>query len=652
MQFSEFPFLRYVCFFILGILAYPMIDFIEGKVILSLLFLNYTLYLLLILHNLRRKKYLFPVALPVLAYSMLVLSGIYVAKEQHWQNERGLRELGSGLKGYMAMVLDHDEEKPRSKANRLMVLGGYDGENYQPSKAEVLVYHDSDLTMHPGDLIWVAGMPQLVPPPANPAVFDYRNFLLRQGITHRHSIGNRYFQMGQAELITLSGFFVNIRSGIIDKMHAAFSDSRALQVAQALLIGQKKNLDKEVSDAYVTAGAMHVLAVSGLHVGIIYGFFFLFVKPFRLPTRTRVAYLTVIILLIWCYACLTGLSPSVMRAATMFSFMAMAQMKSRNSSIFNAVALSALVLLLYDPQLLFAVGFQLSYGALLGILLFQPLLVRLWYPKHKLIEYIWQISTVGIAAQLATFPISAHYFNVFPTYFLLSNIVAIPGAFGVMSLGIPYMLLTEVRWIGDSLGWATQKVIQLINTLVFAIQDLPFSRLKNIYFSPLEILLYFILLGMVYTICVHPDRIKLKLLVGYLFGLALFANWGLFFRNQHEMIVYVDDIGVAMDFRKNGYCFFWDSMPEQSVTFQADPYRLQQSDVKVYPIQVLGLDNTLLLPIPVSSFVVYEKDSLHFGGNLTVKHAWQWSESGWEPYKSQKEGSFKINGRGLKFDLK
>lgn len=651
MKFAEYPFLRYVCFFILGIVSYRQLGFLEDQLIIGVLLLIYVVYFLLIWYNFRSKKYHFPIVLPLLAYLMLVLSGLYVAKEQRWQNERGMRELPSGIKSYLAIVLDHDEEKPKSKANRLKVVGAYNGEHYLPSAAEIMVYHNSEQALGPGDLVWVGGEPLLIPPVANPAVFDYREFLVRQGITHRQYLGKRIHRIEKLTVWSVEGTFAGIRSAIIMDMEATFSDPKALQVAQALLIGQKKNLDSEVSDAYVTAGAMHVLAVSGLHVGIIYGFFFLFVKPFKLPIATRAMYLTGIIFLIWGYACLTGLSPSVMRAATMFSFMAMAHMKSRNSSIFNAVALSALVLLLYDPELLYAVGFQLSYGALLGILLFQPLLVRLWYPKHKLMEYIWQISTVGIAAQIATFPISAHYFNVFPTYFLLSNIVAIPGAFGVMSLGIPFMLLSNVPGVGFMLGWSTQKVIQLVNMLVFSIQELPISRIEGIYFSPQEILIYLMLLGMIYAVWTNPSRFKFKLLISYLFFLAFLLNLELFFRQEKEVIVYVDEKGFALDYRNRGYCFTWNAMPEQSIAYQAKPYRLQKADVTVFPLLVFTHADKTILPLPVSSFLVIEKDSLHFENGSSVKNAWQWSDYGWEPYKSQKQGSYKLNGKGLKFDL-
>ncbi len=651
MKFSEYPFLRYVSFFITGILSHRELAFIEDHLILGLLLLLYIVYFLLIRYNFRRKKYHFQVVLPLLAYLMLVLSGLYVAKEQRWQNERGMREMPSGIKGYLAMVLDHDEDKPRSKANRIQVIGTYNGEQYLPSAAEVMVYHNSELDLGPGDLVWVGGEPLLIPQVANPAVFDYRSFLIRQGITHRQYVGQHLHLIGQLDVWSVEGTFAGFRSAIIKEMEATFSDLQALQVAKALLIGQKKNLDPEISEAYVSAGAMHVLAVSGLHVGIIYGFFFLFIKPFRLPIATRAMYLTGIIILIWGYACLTGLSPSVMRAATMFSFMAMAHMKSRNSSIFNAVALSALVLLLYDPELLYAVGFQLSYGALLGILLFQPLLVRLWYPNNKLMEYIWQISTVGIAAQIATFPISAHYFNVFPTYFLFSNIVAIPGAFVVMSLGIPYMLLSNVPGVGFVLGWSTQKVIQLVNMLVFSIQEFPFSRIEGIYFNPHEIVFYLILLGMIYILWTNPNKFTLKLFISYLFFLAFLLNSELFFRQEKELIVYVDEKGFALDYRDDGYCFTWNAMPEQSIDYQAKPYRFQKADVTVFSLLVFQQENKTILPLPVSSFLIIEKDSLHFGNGSSVKNAWQWSNSGWESYNSPKPGSFKLNGKGLKFDL-
>src|SRR5690606_12449153 len=171
---------------------------------------------------------------------------------------------------------------------------------------------------------------------------------------------------------------LQLRLNIQEKMDRHIPSPHSNQIAKALLLGQKNYLDKEVSDAYVTAGTMHVLAVPGLHVGIVYGFFFLFIKPYQLANKKRLLYLSGIILIIWIYALITGMSPSVLRAATMFTLVGLAQMKARSPSIYNSLALSALILMVFDPYIFYSVGFQLSYLAVLGIVLLHPKISELW----------------------------------------------------------------------------------------------------------------------------------------------------------------------------------------------------------------------------------------------------------------------------------
>lgn len=431
MIFADFPFLRYLMFFIVGILLYPFFQELPLKGVLLMLGLGWIIYALLLIYVERNQLFpRFRFIFPCLAFLQLVLAGLIFSYLRDFKNDPNhLIHVEEEVKGYLALVVGQDEAKPNSIANRVFLKKIWVGDELRESKGEVLVYHRANLGLSPGDLIWIKGKPQDISGPTNPDEFNYQKFTSRQGVAHRHFIGDQFEVLGSVSEFPIESFFIRLRRALMDRMDRVFKDSKAVQIAKALLLGQKKTLDKELSDAYATAGAMHVLAVSGLHVGIIYGFFFLWIKPYRLGIRKRVLYLSTIILLIWAYALLTGMSPSVMRAATMFSLMALAQMKARNPSIFNAIALSALILLVFDPMLIYAVGFQLSYVALLGILLIQPILVKTWLPANKILEYAWQISTVGLAAQIATFPLSAYYFHIFPTYFCFPIWWQYPGHF-------------------------------------------------------------------------------------------------------------------------------------------------------------------------------------------------------------------------------
>lgn len=649
MRFDEFPFLRYVIFFILGTLLYPtLLDFISIRWIKLALLIVFLKYLILILINHRSRMQHIRAFLPILAYSQLVLFGVLFTYERDIENATDhMMHMDQDIKGYLALVLSNDEAKPNSFANTVSVRAVYDGEKLVKSKGEVLIYHRDKSKLEPGELLWIAGSPQAISKPNNPFEFDYARFMLRQQISHQHFIADKFERIGFVKEIPISSFFMKLRAGIMEQIDLMILDHQANQIAKALLLGQKKSLDKEVSDAYATAGAMHVLAVSGLHVGIIFGFFFMFVKPYRLSVGKRVIYLSGLILLIWSYAMLTGMSPSVMRAATMFSLMAMAQMKSRSPSIFNSIALSAIILLVFDPFLIYAVGFQLSYAALLGILIIQPILVRLWLPKNRLLEYAWQISTVGIAAQLATFPISVYYFQVFPVYFILSNLVAIPGAFLIMSFGVPFMLLSKIPFLGAGLAWISEKLIIMVNTLIFWVQDLPFSRISEIYVSSKFVWFYVLALGATLILIFYPNRKLLYGLTAIVAGLILLRPLEFLFKSsQKELVFYGLEKGMAIDYYDGKNLFSFDDLSDSDKTYKIQPYRARLKARINYPLLAFHSGDTLLVLLPDGKAVHLTKRELAFEGIGRTTKLLCWDNEKWNEVPM--ESNIAINGNAYK----
>ncbi|RZS98714.1 ComEC/Rec2 family competence protein [Cecembia calidifontis] len=624
MVFADFPFLRYLVFFVLGILLYPHLAHFSKTnfdYLLSVFFLVYVV--LLVIKSFKKQKQLKHPVFPVLAYLQLILLGVHVSFYSDFlQSKDHLIYHQEPIMGYLAVVSGQDELKPNSIANRVKVRKVYFKEDTKELKGEVIIYRKDSVKWLPGDMVWIEGSPQLIKGPTNPHEFDYRKFMARQQVTHQHFVGERFQKIAWVYESPIEYFFVQLRGRILEQIDRHFEDIQANQIAKALLLGQKKSLDRELSEAYATAGAMHVLAVSGLHVGIIYGFFFLWIKPYRISVRKRILYLTGIILLIWSYALLTGMSPSVMRAATMFSLMGLAQMKSRSPSIFNAIALSALIILVFDPQLIYAVGFQLSYLALSGILLIQPLLVKLWLPGNRILEYVWQISTVGIAAQIATFPISSFYFHMFPVYFLLSNLIAIPGAFLIMSFGVPYMLLGQVNFLGDWLSKITESIIQLVNFGVLAIQALPFSKLSGLYLSPADVVLYFLLLGFLLIFIYQPGK-KLLWMMALLVFLG--GSYRLIDRisdlKKEELLVYNLERGFAIDYLYQGKLFVYDQAEENELTYKVNPNRKRQSSAGFFPLIPFQAEEGVEFLLPNGYILImregqvsFEKEGLDTGG--------------------------------------
>ncbi|MBD3627406.1 ComEC/Rec2 family competence protein [Cyclobacterium sp.] len=626
MKFNEFPFVRYTVFFVSGVLLYPYWGPLE-----PFLFFIYLLLLWVVFTVLSaayspafRKPYYF--VMPVLAYASLFLAGIWVAAINDVNNDPQHLIHQEDISGYLAEVKELDQQKARSIGNLVEVSAIETTTGWKPANGKIQVYHRSGKALEPGTVLLVSGAPQRISPPKNPETFDYAAFMAGKQIYFSHLIDTDFTVLGKEELAFWSGGILKLRQYLELKIAEYVQDEAAVQIAKALLLGQKADLDEEIGEAYATAGAMHILAVSGLHVGIIYGFFFLFFKPHQMRGYKRAVFLTMVVVLIWIYAAITGLSPSVLRAATMFTFISMAQIKSRNPSIFNPLALSALVLLVYDPFLVYAVGFQLSYTALLGILLFQPLIAKLWYPETKWLSYLWDIITVGIAAQLATFPLAIHYFNVFPTYFMLSNLLAIPGAFVIMSLGIPFLLFSSFPLLASGMGYLLDVALQLLNAGIFSLQHLPFAKIDQIYFQLPEMILIWAFLFFVYLLVETRKKPVLILVFVTLFLLSGFRVFKTFLKiNQNYLVIYRLEGGMALDYtyRGNLYSMAWQVKPDE-FNYEILPHRIKVTGTSGKFLVLRDNGSLLHLELPCGRGLTLDKDSrLPTDGRKLDMHLWE-----------------------------
>ncbi len=378
---------------------------------------------------------------------------------------------------------------------------------------------DSARTLRYGTRLLVEGQPKRPTPPRNPSEFDYRQYLAHQHIYHRHRPA-AFRVVGYAPASWVQVWAEDIRRYSIETFRTYVRDQAAFGIASALVLGARDELDPTTRQDYTVAGATHILAVSGLHVGILY---FIVAALLGRHPRRRGLRLVVLLVVLWGYALVTGLSPSVLRATTMFSVVAIAQALHRPTQIYNTLALSAFLLLLINPNLLFSVGFQLSYAAVLGIVYLQPRLASRWQPRHRVVRWAWELTCVSVAAQLATTPLSLHYFYAFPVYFWLSNLVAIPGAFLVLTGGL--LLLVVGLWpvpeVMAVLGPLYTGLVKLLNGAMYTVAHLPGATTgRSFYLAAPEALTLYAGLAAV-LICIHYRR-RTWLAV----ATVLFVGWG------------------------------------------------------------------------------------------------------------------------------
>lgn len=394
----------------------------------------------------------------------------------------------------------------QSKAKSIKAILNIKGIKTQNSWVEgsgkVIIYLQKDSLsnqLNVGDVISFEPRLENVPTPKNPNEFDFRKYLSFH-LIHQQAFlrSNNWKLIQRTPTGGILKFADDSRTYLIASLKKQGITGKELAVASALILGYKDSIDAQLKSAYSSAGAMHVLAVSGLHIGVIFLIFNQLFSFFEKIKHGKIIKGILLILILWVYAILTGLSPSVMRAATMFSFIVAAKMNGRVSSFFNTLAASALVLLIYNPLLIMEVGFQLSYMAVIGIVIIQPWInnwftIRYWLPRK-----IWEITAVSIAAQITTFPIGLLYFHQFPNYFMLSNLIVIPLAVGILYLGIVTLFFSSIPIVGEYLAILLNYIIKFLNQSVYFIDVLPYSLSENIRFSLTDTwLLYLFIICMI-----------------------------------------------------------------------------------------------------------------------------------------------------------
>ncbi len=455
---------------------------------------------------------------------------------------------------YYAVVESRPSEKPNSYSLNLKLIKGFNGsDDTDISDAKIIGYvpksfKDQIHSITPGHLIKFSGDISLPEKPDIPGEFDYGAYLRNQGYVGTVFIQEQNLLLTSLKFPTLRSRLNEARDFLLFRLSDQKIELREFGVISALVLGDRTSIDSETRNAFANAGVVHVLAVSGLHVGIIYLFF---VTVFRTVFKDKFELMRFfgVLIILWLYAALTGFSPSVLRASTMFSFIALGKLNNRYGNIYNMIAASALILLLINPLLLLQVGFQLSYLAVVGIIFYFPFFYKLLFFNHPLLDKVWSLVCVSFSAQLVTFPLSVFYFGQFPNLFLITNLVVIPFATLILYGGILYMLLFWIPWLSDAIAFITIKLTWFMNEAIALINGIPFSVTDDLFISSSTLGLVYISLFSLTWFLIKPKKLSFWLLTGLLLFLATSYAWReVNTLNQKEIILLKDekDTSVAL----------------------------------------------------------------------------------------------------------
>ncbi len=483
------PLLRILLPFLMGILLFtnsPLPNYLTSTHLLSIAIFSMLVLFLCYQQSQQKLTYRYRWVFGAIATFLLLIGG-FVRTQQMTDilQKNHFSHFLTDSSHVLMQIETPIEERAKTYKAEVKILEVVNGPQSQSVIGKALVYFEkstevSDLQY--GDIVLSNSLFKQLEKPKNPHAFDYAAYMRNFQVYHQAYLPTgKWYKTDRNDAKPFFESIYQTRAYFLKIIEEKVGSPAEIGVASAILLGYKGNLDEEVRETYANTGAMHILAVSGLHVGIIFiilGWTLSFID--RLHKRGKQIKFVFVIVLMWGYAFLTGLPPSVFRATTMFTIFGIGKILNRKAFSFNSLAASALILLCYNPYMIKMVGFQLSYSAVAAIMWLQSPIYQFFTAKNKLLDYGWKISSVSIAAQLGTAPLSMYYFHQFPTYFWISNLIVIPAASLILSVGIGLLIFGAVPYLGDWIGILLEGIIQIVYKLLQFIQFLPFSTVEGL----------------------------------------------------------------------------------------------------------------------------------------------------------------------------
>lgn len=516
MKFNAFPVVRYLLFFIAGILAYLQTHYFHTTF--------YYLGVILILSLLGSVYCRMVVLRGTLACLAFFLSGWIVTYRSTPLKYSGHFINQHDIVYYQAVVTSNAETKAKTYRVESEIRAVKSWNKWTNTKGKVLLYFSREGSQKPkyGDIFIIKGTPSEIDPPKNPEEFNYKQYLTYKGIYAKHFLKEKdYVRIGNEPPSRLMDIALRANLYADSVFKARIETPREYAIANAMIVGIRDDIDDDLLSAYSASGAIHVLSVSGMHVGILFwiiGLAFSWLK--KRGKHGPWIFLIITLSILWTYAVFTGLSSTVLRATVTFSFLLIGTTLNRSHNIYNILAVSALVLLAWNPYWLADIGFQLSYLAIVGIVYLYSYLNELVNPTNPLIRMIWEGTVICFAAQLFTTPLSIYYFHQFPTYFLIANPFVAFFSFSILPAGLLLLFCSFVPYLSAIPAFILKYSCYLLNEAIFIFEKLPLSTLKGFSISLPELLAWYAILGLSIAFFRYSELKYLRMATGLFIVLA------------------------------------------------------------------------------------------------------------------------------------
>ena len=497
---------------------------------------------------------------------LMIMIGLFGAVITHFNNvthrQNWFGHLYSDSTVVVAVLSEPLIEKNKSYKADATLYALIRNDSVIQAKGGIIVYFKKDSSLlskldHGSTIVFKKQL-QAIKNSGNPGAFDYKRYCLFHGITHQVYLTGNEFTVSTAQTLSVyTNQMQQSRKGLLEILKKYIPGKREAGVAEALLIGYRDDLDRDLVQSYANTGVIHVIAISGMHLAMIYGLLIVLLKPLQRNAKTKWMRGVVILSVLWLFTLLSGAGPSILRSAVMFSFIVVGESMRRKISVYHTLSASAFFLLCWNPFFLWDVGFQLSYAAVLSIVIFLRPVTGWFYFKHAFANHIWKLVAVTIAAQVLTTPLSIYHFHQVPNLFLLSNLVIVPLSGFILYGEILLCLLSLFPAIAVFAGKILSAVLRMMNSFITFVDDIPFAVSSNIVISILQTCLLYIF---IITVAIWLMKTRKRMLPYAVMALLAFALCRVpdigYKQKQRKIIVYNIPRHSAVDFISGGAYYF------------------------------------------------------------------------------------------------
>lgn len=504
-EIKKIPFLRIIISLIAGIIISLIFDKIPS-IYPAILFFIFSILFILVF---RSSKYSHRVYIGIIINLIFFFFGMFNTLSKR---ESAIDNLSTAKKGLLIGEITSDPRKNNTNVILdINIIAVKNKETWTSCDGKTLLYIEKDSIsqqLEIGDKLIFNPRLSDIQNKGNPEEFDYRKYLAYNLIlSSDHIVSDDWDLLKEEKNLSLNYKLLRFRQFLITELQKLGLSNDELAVTSALALGYDDNLSQELRHSYAASGAMHILAVSGMHVGIIYGII-VFALSFIKNKKYNFIKIPITILLIWLYAIISGLSPSVSRAALMFTIIAIGNLQNRASGSLNSVAISAFILLIINPYNITNIGFLLSYIAVIGIIIIQPKIYELIEVKNKILNNLWSVTSVSLAAQIVTAPLGIYYFNQMSNYFLITNYLLIPISTIAIWIVILIFVCSPIVFIAEFLTKSLSIVIKIMNEITLIIEKLPFAITDGIYITLAQLILIYLIIITITIFLFYSNKYK------------------------------------------------------------------------------------------------------------------------------------------------